>query len=107
MHAFQFNTYIISVLVIFYLQLNQNFPKLAKVPASQATSIDTVPPVDGHVLKQSIRQFFEFYGNFYDINEQLISVHVGQWEKRKWDKSQEHELTPEQKRFVQFGHTFY
>lgn len=105
MHAFQFNTYIISVLVIFYLQLNQNFPKLAKVPASQVTSIDKVPPVDGHLLKQSIRQFFEFYGNFYEINDQVISVHVGQWENRKFDKNPQHELTPEQKRFVQFKHT--
>lgn len=100
MHAFEFNSYIISVLVIFYLQLNQNFPKLAKVSASQANSIDNLPSVDVHLLKQSIRQFFEFYGNFYEIKERVISVHVGQWEDREFRRDQEHEYTPEQKRFV-------
>lgn len=108
MQAFQFNSYIISVLVIFYLQLNQNFPKLANVPqASQAISIDKVPPVDGHLLKQSIRQFFKFYGNNYEIKDHVISVHVGQWENRQFNQNEQQEYTPEQKRFDQmFTHFF-
>lgn len=109
MQAFQFNSYIISVLVIFYLQLNQNFPKLTNVPVSQASSIDKVPPVDINLLKQSIHQFFEFYGNSYDIKDHVISVHVGQWENRAFEKDQQHEYTPEQRRFVHFSsqiHTF-
>lgn len=103
MCAFQFNTYIISVLVIFYLQLKHNLPKLANVQATPATSIDHVPPVDKHQLKHSIRHFFEFYGQFYDLKNQLISVHIGQWECRQLNKNQsDNHLTPEQKRFV-FG----
>lgn len=101
-HAFQLDTYIISVLVIFYLQINQNFPKLANVPASQVNSINHIPPVDGEHLKRSIQQFFEFYGSAYEPAEQLISVYVGQWEKR-WPDSNENsqtDFTPEQKRFV-------
>lgn len=107
MQAFQFNSYITSVLVIFYLQLNQNFPKLADVPkASRTKSIDKVPPVDAHLLKQSIRQFFEFYGNFYDFKKHVISVHVGQWEDRQFKQGQQHAYTLEQKRFVCFTTVF-
>lgn len=101
MQAFQFNSYILSVLVIFYLQLNQNVPKLADVlKATGKNSIDDVPPVDAHRLKQSIRQFFEFYGNFYESEKHVISVHVGQWENRQVEKDQQHNYTSEQKRFV-------
>lgn len=101
MHAFEFNTYIISVLVVFYLQLNQNFPKLASVLAAQVTSIDKVPPADGHLLKQSIRQLFEFYGNSYKIEDHVISLHIGKWDNRTFDPNQQ-EITLEQKRFVHF-----
>lgn len=107
MQAFQFNSYIISVLVIFYLQLNQNFPKLGDVRrVSRTNSIDNAPPVDANLLKQSIRQFFKFYGNFYDFKKQVISVHVGQWENRQFEKDQQRKYTPEQKRFVCFMTVF-
>lgn len=98
MCAFQFNTYIISVLVIFYLQLNQNFPKLANISATQCTSMDQWPAVDKEHLKKSIRHFFEFYGDFYEVKNRLISVHIGEWENRLLDKTQQAYFTPEQKR---------
>lgn len=98
MHAFQFNTYIISVLVIFYLQLKQNFPKLANVQVFQETTIDHIPSVAKDLLKRSIREFFEFYGNFYKMKDHLISVRIGQWEDYRLEIGEVID-SPEQKRF--------
>lgn len=79
-HAFRFNTYIISVLVIFFLQVNYNYPKLAHLPSSPHTkSIDHLPKVDKVRLKRAIVQFFEFYGKIYAIQD-IISVRAGRWE---------------------------
>lgn len=79
--SFRFNTYIISVLVIFYLQMNQNFPKLADVPPSHTKCMDDVPQnVDKKNLKRSISEFFEFYGKKYELKNQLISVNIGRWQ---------------------------
>lgn len=56
--AFRFNTYIISVLVIFFLQVNQKFPKIAGVPRTESKFIDHVPHVEKESLKRLISDFF-------------------------------------------------
>lgn len=102
---FRFNTYIISVLAVFFLQVRQKFPKLADVPSSQAKFIDHVPHIDRVHLKQTIGQFFEFYGNHYEIENHIISVNIGEWQNRH-EISQHFTLTPEQKRFISFQSHF-
>lgn len=100
LHAFEFSTYIITVLVIFFLQLNQNFPKLSDVPASQSKSIQQVPcNVKKERLKQTIGECFKFYGEKFQIKQQTISVNIGRWQERIL-QSQQTNFTLEQKRFV-------
>lgn len=96
--AFRFNTYIISVLVIFFLQLNHNFPKLEDLPQSQSKFINHVPQVDGKKFKHVVQQFFGFYGKVYEKCK-LISVDIGRWQNRKLDKNQTI-LTPQRQKFV-------
>lgn len=96
--VFRFNTYIISVLVIFYLQLNQNFPKLSDVPSSHIKSMDRVPKnVDKEYMKRSVNGFFEFYGKKYELKNQLISVNIGRWQDPLFEPKKT-TFTPEQKR---------
>lgn len=98
--AFRFNTYIISVLVIFYLQLNHNFPPLADVPrSSQLKSIDNMPKtVNKAELKQAVCKFFEFYGRKYEKCK-LISLNIGRWQNVQLNRQQTI-FTPEQKMLV-------
>ena len=104
-HAFRLNSYIISVLVIFFLQLNHNFPKLEDLPVSEMKFIDHVPQVDGKQLKRAIKQFFEFYGRKYEKCK-LISVNIGRWQNRQLDKNQT-TLTSERKKYVEFKCNVY
>lgn len=99
LRAFQFNTYIISVFVIFFLQLDQEFPKVANVPPSHSRCIDHVPDVDKEKLQQAVAQFFNFYGDKFQMNRQIISVNIGRWQDR-FLQSQQTNFTLEQKRFV-------
>lgn len=92
-----FNTYIISVLVIFFLQINQKFPKLADIPPSHSKSINHVPHVDKEILKQTVYQFFKFYGDKFQMSRQIISVNIGRWQER-FLQSQQTNFTAEQKR---------
>lgn len=80
MQAFQFNTYVISVLVIFFLQQKQKFPKCANVQATQYLAIDRVPHENIEQLKWLVTDFFGFYDSDKLIY-QKINVHTGQWEK--------------------------
>lgn len=98
--AFQFNTYIISVLVIFFYQNDQKFPKVANVPSLHAKSIDNVPPVNVNKLKRAVRQFFQFYGKIYGMNHKIISINIGRLEDRFLKHYKQNHLTPEQKRFI-------
>lgn len=99
--AFRFNTYIISVLVIFFLQLNYDFPKLEDLPWSQSKFIDHVPPlqVNKADLKRAVKQFFEFYGRKYEKCK-LISLDMGRWQNQRLDKQQT-TLTPDRQKFVE------
>lgn len=99
MHAFHFNTYIISILVIFFLQLNHEFPKLTDLPSSEVKSIDFIPNVDKGKFQTLARQFFKFYGEYYEIKCKVISVDVGRWQNRELDGNQTN-FTPAQKRHV-------
>lgn len=81
LHAFRCNTYIISVLVIFFLQVNYNLPKLSYLPSCEMKFIDHLPKLNKNDLKRAIVQFFEFYGKIYAIQD-VISVHSGKWEDR-------------------------
>lgn len=47
-------------------------------------------------LGQFAMEFFEFYGNTYDCNTHIISLHVGRWQQ-KVQKGQTH-FTPEQRK---------
>lgn len=96
MRAFQFNTYIISVLVIFFLQVNKKIPKLEDLPASQSKCINTITNVDRVALKRAIGEFFEFYGKQYQSGH-LISLHIGRWQVHQL-LQQQTVFLPEQKR---------
>lgn len=98
-YAFRMNTYITSVLVIFFLQVKHNFPKLSDVPQSQAKSIDFVSRIDEagrKKFKMAAEQFFEFYGRVYEKCK-LISLDMGRWQNRRLDKTQSG-LTPDRKK---------
>lgn len=95
--------HLISVLVIFFCQVSQKLPKLANVPSTQAKWINHSPAVNNDKLKRAIGQFFQFYGNIYEKKHELISVNIGRWEDRHLTHTfQRAELTPEQKRLIQF-----
>lgn len=100
---FRFNMHLISALVIFFCQVNQKLPKLASVPSTQTRCINHLPIVNTDQLKRAIGQFFQFYGNMYEREHELISVNIGRWEDRHLIHTFEHaELTPEQKRLNLF-----
>lgn len=97
-----FNTYIIAVLVIFFLQLDQKFPKLSDVPSTHSKAIHHVRcHVEKEKLQQTIGEFFKFYGEKFQMKRQIISVNIGRWQER-FLQSQQTNFTPEQKRFVKF-----
>lgn len=97
--AFQFNTYIISVLVIFFLQMNYDFPKVDAVPLVNVMTINTVPSINKDALKKAIRAFFNFYAKQYEVDRLLISVQIGRWQERRL-QAEQRKFTAEQKRFV-------
>lgn len=82
---FHFNTYIISVLVIFFLQMDHNVPTVDNImnftsnPNSKCKNFKALP-----------RQFFELYGNRYQMCNHVISAHIGQWQERRVQAEQKH-----------------
>ena len=103
LYAFRFNTYIIAALVIFFLQVKQKFPKMANVPMSSAKFIDHVPHIDRVGLKQTVGQFFEFYGSQYQMANHIISANIGEWQNRQIN--QQSNLTSEQERLLFISNT--
>lgn len=91
--AFHFNTYIISVLVIFYLQLKHKLPKIKELSSNKAQ----LP--GGLKLGQLIEGFFSFYGKTFESGAHLISVNVGKWEQKNQSGQKQIHFNPEQKRF--------
>ncbi|XP_031626105.1 uncharacterized protein LOC116342572 [Contarinia nasturtii] len=94
--AFHFNTYIISVLVIFFLQMNNQFPKVKELPTLESKCIVVVPKPDQGRLKQVVFGFFEFYAKRYEIKNHLISINIGRWQERHL-QSHQINFTSEQK----------
>lgn len=89
------NTYIISVLVIFYLQLKHGLPTITEVPMLIANKIKfSTENKLGHFVKE----FYEFYGKTFEPKSHLISIKIGKWQQ-KVQENQKH-FTSEQKRFV-------
>lgn len=78
---FEFNTYLVSVLVIFFLQMNYKFPTVGQTSVGICSVVSDFKPV--------VRQFFEFYGNHYDIPNHVISTQTGDWRKRRIRPQQE------------------
>lgn len=74
--------------MIFFLQLKHTFPKLTDLPSHEVKSIDFIPKIEKENMKRLSRQFFEFYGNYYEINCKVISVDVGRWQNRELDSNQ-------------------
>lgn len=95
--GFNFNTYIISVLVIFFLQMNFKFPKLKELPPSKSKSIVCVPMVEKERLKLTIAGFCEFYAK--KLRDQIICLDIG-WQDRTLPPQQTR-FSPEQKRFAE------
>lgn len=73
--AFQFNTYIISVLVIFFLQNKSELPSLAYISSLKQEYPQT--KVEPRKFKQLLLEFFGFYGKVC-LEENVISTHIGE-----------------------------
>lgn len=93
---FEFNTYIISILVIFFLQVEYKYPTAEQIVNQKQT-------ICSKILKfeQAIKQFFIFYGNGYQMGNHVISANIGQWKDRHSQPKQKLSAVAEQ-RFVSF-----
>lgn len=89
--VFQFNTYIIAVLVIFYLQMNHGIPV--------TEIIWTLPNATEHTedFKVIPRKFFDFYGHAYQLYSHVISAQIGQWQLLKGNGKQQTLSSAEQR----------
>lgn len=101
--AFQFNTYIIAVLVIFFLQVNYDLPPVADVSSLVPSDKERTKSVyeEQKDFGRILFEFFYFYGSRYEINNHLISARIGRWQEQRLTGQQKN-FTPEQKRFVPF-----
>lgn len=96
----ELNTYIISVLVIFFLQMNYGYPTVDQLMHQNFTICSKI-----FNMKTVLRNFFGFYGNQYDILNHIISANIGQWQDRR-SLSEQNSCTLAQTRFVEFGFLF-
>lgn len=92
----QLNTYIISVLVIFYLQLKHKMPTINALTAMLS---DQISFTSRENLNEFIKEFFNFYGHTYQITVHLICLNVGRWQDKQPQKHQKH-FSPQQKRCI-------
>lgn len=100
--TFQFNTYTIAVLVIFFLQMNYGLPAVSNIlmTSEEKTADNTNTKSSAElqkVLNKMLADFFHFFGGRYEINNHLISTSIGRWQEKKLTGQQKH-FTPEQKR---------
>lgn len=93
--AFNMNSYIITVLVIFYLQLNHELPTVTELPLVIANGTKFSPK---NSFDEFVKEFFEFYGKTFESKMHLISVNVGKWQQK--EQGEQNEFTTAQKRFV-------
>lgn len=78
---FPFNTYIISVLVIFFLQVKHNAPIVDDVWSLPTLEKDNFSNL--RVSSEFVRDFFSFYGNSPYLWTHIVSVHTGRWIERR------------------------
>lgn len=90
------NTYVISVLVIFFLQLEHNFPTVDQVLCNDSPIISNESN-----YKLILRQFFAFYGYHYQMQNHVISAHIGRFQERQIQPAQI-SFSIAQQRFVLF-----
>lgn len=93
--AFNMNSYIISVLVIFYLQLKHELPTVSELPLVIANGKTFSP---NKIFGEFVKDFFDFYGNAFESKIHLISVNVGEWQQK--EQGEQNQYTPAQKRFL-------
>lgn len=77
--AFDMNTYIIAMLVIFYLQLNHGLPTPTELDSTIATKTKFSSK---NKLNEFVIEFFEFYGKKFAPKSHLISINVGKWQEK-------------------------
>lgn len=92
--AFHFNTYIISILVLFYMQVKHELPKVNDIPSMAFKNVKILPKID---FSHIVQEFFYFYGKTFDSKTHLISVNIGKWQTKEVPSSQKH-FTVDQKR---------
>lgn len=95
MVAFNMNSYIIAVLVIFYLQLNHELPTAIELTSVIAKGKKFSPKIS---FGQFVKEFFDFYGKTFESKTHLISVNVGRWQQKK--QGEQKHFTVAQKRLV-------
>lgn len=103
--AFQFNTYLISVLVIFFMQVNYDVPIIQEI-ASVRSNQEAMKKVNASLKKEMatfdklLADFFWFYGQRYQIWNHVISLNIGRWQERRIQDQQKFFL-PNQKRYIE------
>lgn len=100
--AFQFNTYIISVLVIFFMQVNYEVPIVQEINSIRSNAeamkkVESSLKKDLNIFDKMLADFFWFYGQRYQIWNHVISLSIGRWQERRIQDQQKHFL-PNQKR---------
>lgn len=74
---FEFNSYIISVLVIFFLQINYGLPTTMNLESTYTK----ITKEWSHL----IFEFFKFYSTSYLNKGHIISARFGRWQQLKWN----------------------
>lgn len=109
--GFQFNAYIISVLVIFFMQVNYDIPAISDIGTIKSNP-DALKKASASLKKdmtnidKMLADFFWFYGQRYQIWNHVISLNIGRWQERRIQDQQKHFL-PNQKRYVDFYGKLY
>lgn len=85
--AFEFNTYIVSVLVIFYLQNKSMLPSIADISSFKPDSRSTLAK-NSNKFKELLLDFYLFYGKQYQKKNHLMSTYITHWMCIKKDPSQ-------------------
>lgn len=99
---FKFNTYMISILVIFFMQVNFSLPTIQEM-ASMRPNAEAIKKANASLQKdlenvdKLLVDFFWFYGNRYQIWNHVISLNIGRWQERRIQDQQKFFL-PNQKR---------
>lgn len=92
----------VSILVIFFMQVNYEVPAISEVAATRSSS-DAMKKVHASFKKdlsnidKMLADFFWFYGQRYQIWNHVLSLHIGRWQERRIQDQQKHFL-PNQKR---------